>query len=91
MFSKRYGKSLSFRFCFRHHAPHQRGPPIIRNETPYPEFHAQEEIYQPQTRYEELPRLPPIDEIRDTGKNDCIAMHILSKMSFETVFRSLIE
>ena len=48
---------------------HQRGPPIIRNKNPYPEFHGKEaEIYQPQTRYEELPRLaPPREEFRDTG------------------------
>ena len=48
---------------------HQRGPPIIRNKNPYPEFHGKEaEIYQPQTRFEELPRLPPPrEEFRDTG------------------------
>ena len=51
---------------------HQRGPPLIRNKNPYPEFHGKEaEIYQPQTRYQELqelPRLaPPREEFRDTG------------------------
>jgi len=66
---------------FGHHNPqqlhgqgplHQRGPPIIRNKNPYPEFHGKEaEIYQPQTRYEELPRLaPPREEFRDTGNHN---------------------
>merc|ERR1712223_1363605 len=45
-----------------HSIPHQRGPPIIRNETPYPEFHGPEEIYQPKTRFEDLPRLAPPTE-----------------------------
>ena len=50
-----------------HSIPHQRGPPIIRNESPYPEFHGTEEIYQPKTRFEDLPRLAPPTE--HTSKN----------------------
>ena len=59
---------FNFRYFF-FRPLHQRGPPIIRNKNPYPEFHGKEaEIYQPQTRYEELPRLaPPREEFRDTG------------------------
>ena len=63
------GKPDGFNFRFFFRPLHQRGPPIIRNKNPYPEFHGKEaEIYQPQTRYEELPRLaPPREEFRDTG------------------------
>ena len=59
----------SFLYLFRPvHQPHQRGPPIIRNKNPYPEFQEHEEIYQPQTRYEELPRLaPPLRALEDGG------------------------
>lgn len=55
---------------------HQRGPPIIRNKNPYPEFHGKEaEIHQPQ-RYEELPRLaPPREEFRDSGKFKKLEFH----------------
>ena len=67
--SGRKPDGLNFRFLFFFRPLHQRGPPIIRNKNPYPEFHGKEaEIYQPQTRYEELPRLaPPREEFRDTG------------------------